>query len=50
MVPSTILSRRPIYLFDNPSDTKRMIWCSRSVSTDSTFSAFATFLCCRGMV
>src|SRR5205807_2361098 len=44
MVPSTIFSRRPISLFDNPSDTRRMIWRSRSVSTVSTFCAFARWL------
>jgi len=47
MVPSTILSRRPISFFDNPSDTRRMIWRSRPVSTVSTFSVIAMFLCSR---
>jgi hypothetical protein len=38
MVPSLIFSRRPISLFDKPSDIKHMIWCSRSVNSVSAFS------------
>ena len=38
MVPWAIFSLHPISLLDNPSDTKHIIWRSRSVSTVSTFS------------
>lgn len=41
MVPSAIFSRRAISLFDNPSDTRVMIWRSRSVSNDGTCSVMA---------
>ena len=43
MVPWEMLSRRAISLFDNPSDTRRIISRSRSVSTESTFSARTPF-------
>jgi hypothetical protein len=41
IVPSVKFGRRAISLFDGPSDTKRMIWCSRSVSAVRPFSAIA---------
>lgn len=44
MVPLEMFNRRAIALFDDPSDTGRMISRSRSVSTAGTFSTLAPFL------
>ena len=42
-MPWEMFNRRAISLFDNPSDTRRMISRSGSVTTASTFSATASF-------